>query len=620
MSEKRLSMKKKTVIFTLILAGIIGILSAIIVTPEFAAKYISPDNHLEIKTIELLRYSRLLSLFIGCFMLLISILFYKLPEKYIVFPHVFARRALVLSIIVYLLFFGYNTLTRTHDFGDPDTMNFVDIARNIATGRGISQSALGFNQAHFSIDDQIPMPLTAQPPLYPLLIALLSFFGLPYAGAGLLISIICYGLILLIAYRVSFEIYDVRAALLSVGFLLLYAPLYKVSKTTFSEPTSIVFFLISFWLLIQMCNSATYRSWIPAGAGLATGLTFATRYAFLALFPLSVLFIFLESRRKLRDLSLYIAGFIIPAGAVLARNFLVSGKFLSTRISSTDSLNSLIHQALRAVTEEYSNGLKPDIQVALLILSVLILVALLFRRHKLLDTIYAVFFRKGGYLLTFWVLGYMTFLIFVKTRVHLDPINWRLILPAGIILALLFAAFIIKSTEMKTQYILCIVLIIALFMIKNEVMVTIRKPIVDRDQYIANSERLSWVAQHTTSHDLIIADGAVDICFYLDRPAAISFSPFPEANVPEYEKIMTFSKKNCNKYKNIYLIVHPPEYLISHAPDMERADPNKQEKNLKRAYGPFISDIIFGKLKKYPAVSFLDRLSDSYIYKINCQL
>jgi len=617
--KKTLSVKKKVVSFAVILAGIIGILCAIIITPEFAAKYISSDYHLEIKTIELLQSYRLLSSITGCFLLLMSFLIYRFPERYIVFPYILAQRTLLLIIIVYLLLFGYNTLTRTHDFGYHDGMNYVDVARNIATGRGIVQSALGFNQRLFSIDDQIPMPLTVQPPLYPLLIALFSLIGISYAKAGLLISIICYGLILLMIYRISFEIYDVRAALLSVVFLLLYAPLYKVSKTTLSEPTSIVLLLITLWLLIKICSSGTYRAWFPAGAGLTTGLAFSARYAMLPLLPLGILFVALESRRKLRDLSLYIGGFIIPAGLVLIRNFLVSGEFFSTRNPSTIGFKDNVFQAFKAIAGEYSNILNPNVQIFIICIALLILCILIAKKHKLLDTIKSVFVRKERYLLTIWALGYLTFFVLVGTRVFLSPINWRMIMPVKVIIVILFSALIIKTIEIKTQYLICMALIIALFMVNNEVLIAVKKPVFDRDKFVANSGRLSWIEQHTTRRDLIIGDGAVDIAFYLNRPALISFSPYPEAVVPEYKRIIGFCNKHCNEYENIYIVVSNPEYLLSHVYDMEESGPNDQEKKLERFYGSFISDLIYGKLQKYPAVSFLDRLSDTYIFKINCQ-
>jgi len=614
--KKGLLEERKVVSFALTLAGILGILSATIISPEFTAKYISSDNYITTAGLKELQYYRLISLLSGILLLLIAILFFKLPEKYL---KVFAYGALLMTIIVYLVLFGYNTLTRTHDFRDPDTMNFVDIARNIATGRGITQSALGFNQAHFSADDQIPMPLTAQPPLYPLSIALFSWFGLPYAGGGLLISIICYGLILLIAYRLSLEIYGVRAALLSVGCLLLYAPLYKVSRTTFSEALGILLLLTSFWILIQMYRSTTYHMWIPAMAGLTTGLSFATRYALLPLFPLGILFILIESRRKLSDLSLYIICCVVPAGLVLARNLFVSGAILPARNPSTFGFKSNALQTIEVVTGQYSNMLKPEVQATLLLLSLLILGILLAVRRKVPAAIQAVFIRKGGYLLTLWALGYLVFLVFTRTRVYIQTIDSRLIIPAGIILVLLFAALIVRATEIKTRYMICLVLIITFLMIGREILTTIKTPVYNQEQHIASSERLSWVAQHTTERDLIIGNGTVDISFYFNRPATLSFQYYPENDVLEYKKIMAYCNIHRKEYEHIYLILQTPDYRHLQALTNQETGPDNYEANLQLAFGSFLTDILFFNLEEYPCVTFLDRLSNTYIYTIECQ-
>lgn len=620
MIKEGYSIKKKTVCFILIVTGIIGIISGIIVSPEFAAEYLSADHQLEAEGLEQLRLFRLVSLFLGFALLIAGILLFRAPEKYFVFQRDMAKRVLFAAVVMYLVIFGYNTLIRMHNFGDPDTMNFIDVSRNISSGRGITQSALGFNQKHFSSDDQIPMPLIAQPPLYPLLIALFSVSGLLHIEAGLLISVLCYGLIILITYRLFLAIYDERAALLSVGFLLLYSPLHKVSRATFSEPPSIVLLFLTLYVLIQICRSKTYKNWVPVVAGLTTGLAFATRYAMLPLFGLGFLFILLESRHKLRDLILYASGFILPVGLVLGRNFIISGAIFSSRTPSTVSLKSNAIQAFQVITREYSVLFKPEVQVVLLALSLLLLAGLLVAQRKVSVTVQTVFIRKGAYLLTLWALGYLSFLLYTRTRVHLDSVDWRLVLPAGIFIFLILAAFIAETTKIKTEYLLCLLLLFTFFMITQEARNILRKPVYDKNQFIASSERLSWVERQTTERDLIIGDGTVDIVFYFERKAAISFSPFPEADVPEYNKFLAFCKKHCDEYENVYFIVRPRDHLISHAPDMQDAKPEDQEINMKHAYGTFITDIMYGKLHQYPAVSFLTRLNDADVFKFEYQL
>ena len=125
-------------------------------------------------------------------------------------------------ILLYLVIFGYKSITRVDGFYDPDAMNFVDVARNLATGHGFAQSTLGFNQPRFSVDDTVPVPFTTQAPLYPLLIAFVHWTGIPFDESAVLISAICFGLVLVLAYRICLELYDDRTAILAVILLLLF--------------------------------------------------------------------------------------------------------------------------------------------------------------------------------------------------------------------------------------------------------------------------------------------------------------------------------------------------------------------------------------------------------------
>jgi hypothetical protein len=257
-------------------------------------------------------------------------------------PTVAAKRAqlalpicIVLGAILYLVLFGVNSLTRRLNFS-PDSMNYVDIARNINAGRGIVQNSLGFNQIHFSPTDQIPSPVTSQPPLYPLLIAAVSQFGIPEASASLLVAVFSYALGLLVAYLLARELYNGDpTALLSVSFLLNYYPLALVSSFAWSESVGIAIVLLFMWLL-ALRHRLKETSLVTSNrtlfvAGLAAGLAFSTRYGLLPVFLLGILVLLVEKdngNQKLRDLTWYVVGFALPASAVLVRNYYLSRAFM----------------------------------------------------------------------------------------------------------------------------------------------------------------------------------------------------------------------------------------------------------------------------------------------------
>src|SRR3954463_16579011 len=134
----------------------------------------------------------------------------------------FVKRLCVAVLAVYVLLFAFNSFTRTREFEDVDTMNFVDVARHIASGQGVTQSALGMNQPHFDVDDPIPTPLTHQPPLYPLLVAAVSQTGLPITDSALLISVVSYAFALVAGYRAVLLLFGETEALGALVLLALY--------------------------------------------------------------------------------------------------------------------------------------------------------------------------------------------------------------------------------------------------------------------------------------------------------------------------------------------------------------------------------------------------------------
>src|SRR3954468_1761071 len=96
------------------------------------------------------------------------------------YPVIIARRLVLIAAIAYLALLTFNWVTRTGRFS-PDSMNYVNIARNIVAGQGVTQPTLGFNQADWKLDDKPPVPVTVHGPLYPALIALVSQTGLSAA-------------------------------------------------------------------------------------------------------------------------------------------------------------------------------------------------------------------------------------------------------------------------------------------------------------------------------------------------------------------------------------------------------------------------------------------------------
>ena len=117
----------------------------------------------------------------------------------------------------------------------------------------------------------------------------------------------------------------------------------------------------------------------------------------------------------------------------------------------------------------------------------------------------------------------------------------------------------------------------------------------------ARSERLTWIEQHITQNDLIIGTDVVDIVFYLGRPAAVSFSERPYTQYLQYEKLVSYVRRNCANYDHLYLVLRDHTWL---------------EGELGYRFGGFISDLLAGTLDAYPEILFLTRLDEGPVFQI----
>ncbi len=522
------------------------------------------------------------------------------------------RLLAVLGVGLFLALFLYASLTRTRQFS-PDSMNYVDVARNIATGRGITQSTLGYNRfSLFTADSTIPEPFTAQGPLYPLLIALVSRAGLTYADAALVIPVAAYAITLLVAFSLTRALYDEHAALLAVGCLLIYSPLHYVAGFAWSEIVGIVFVLLSLWLLVKFRQSDDSNAGRTASfaAGLAAGLTFTTRYALVPIFILGLFFIALEQRKRklgFQPLLFYLIGFGLPAGLVAANNIVSSGALFPSTLPSDRSLLVNLSDTFWTIFGDYSLIGTSEVQVAAAG-SILIAFVLVLAAQRRLRDLPNIFLWNGRYLLLLWSIGYLIFIVGLRSVSDFSPLDDRIIVPASTVLVILFAAFgaqVIKPGTRTLAPMYGLLAILGLALSAGEINLVLTQPVYDFAQIVAGSERLSWISQHTTERDLIIGDDTMDVPFYLGREAAVSFSPYPHTLPLTYPTLIQFADHNCARYKQMYLVL--------------RSYSDWTYRDQIHLFGRFIADLKFGHAGSYPRVSPVTELSDAFVFQVACR-
>lgn len=515
----------------------------------------------------------------------------------------------VALVVVLIGLRAYSAITRLHAFWDPDTMNFVDIARHIERGHGLAQSTLGFNQPRISPDDQIPFPLTAQAPGFPILIALLGLLGLPLTTAALLLSAVGTVALLGLVYAIALSCYPRSAGIIAIGVLAVYYPLEYVTIVPFSETVGISLELLALWLLLRARADARWslRNWPAAmllGAGLAAGLAFSTRYVLSAGLLVGALFVLIESQRKLRDALLFAAGAALPVVLVLLRNVKLLGTPMPTPNASTLGLGEIVRAEFWMLFSGYFRfveRLGPVVASALLLGLLSALLALLAWRGELVARLRELFFERGRYLLPLWSVAYLVLLTRQRFNFHFD---WtpRLLLPASVVLILLLSALVVRALAERTRHVIYAALAVLLLVgLRSEARRFFAASAYDEERFLAHSSKLSWLAQRRSEHNLIIGNDTVYVPFFFENFAAISFSPYPYTDYADYEKLVAYVKKQGAKYDHVYVVCD---------------DATDGRSSTDFDYGPFVRDLFASRIENYPALRALASPQGTHVYEL----
>jgi hypothetical protein len=514
------------------------------------------------------------------------------------------RSLFVIGLGIYFALFIFNSLTRMRQFS-PDSMNYVDVARNLASGRGLAQSAMGFNQHVLPLDGGFPVPFTAQAPLYPMAIAFLSKAGVSCEDAALLISGLGYAIALLMVALVARRVVP-NGWHFAAGLMLLAAPFRMIGRCAWSESISVAIMLLSIFCILIIRDEPEKRNGrLCFLAGLFAGGAFAARYAF-GIFPMFGLLFFLFDYRRQCDglikILIYLVGCLLPFAGVLFHNRSTSGLWMPKALNSDQHFFDNLQDAMLSVFGSwFGEGRFQAEQIAVLCLGLGLCFLYVFFRRKSLEPIKDLFVGQGRYLLSLWAIIYFSAIVIQRTAQHFE-IGTRLMIPVIVVGIILLAQLMAEILERKSwgRLFLLSAVVIACSL---EVFIFASRQPYDRNSQGFTSERLNWIESQTTAKDLIIGDDTVDIPFYLKRPEVVSFSPFPSYSEHfSHERMREIIRKYGRSYSRMLLVLRK-----NNLPDARQ----------KYFYGEFVFDLRNGKLDPYPGIVLVQNLKDCLVYEVS---
>jgi len=515
-----------------------------------------------------------------------------------------ARYTVYLCVLglAYVCLLSFNSLTRTRNV-TADSMNYVDVARNVLAGRGIVQTTLGFNQPDLPWDGPRPSAMVSQAPLFPLLIAGVAATRISCADAALLIPVVSFAAVLLLAWLVALDLYDERAALVSVFLLLVYHPLALTAGFAWSEATAMAFMLLAFLFLVPGPGRRG-GLWRAAAAGAAAGLGFSLRYAMFPVVVLVAVVIVLDVVRRRRgplDAAACVIAAALPVGLVMGRNLRLTGGCVPPGRPSDIGLLANSAAALRTLSGTYI-GMLGETPESLLLLALLCGVGvLLWRRRALAMTVTDVLFDNRRWILTGWFVLYTAFVVFQRSRIHFDPLGPRLLAPAGVVGVLLCAGLLARALRPDVRYLRWLLMAgLCVSLAREAAYATLWDP-VEREDAVARSERLTWIARNTRDTDLIFGDNTVDVAFHLERRAVFSFSTYPYTDHASLDLLRNAVRVQGAKGDRACLV-------------LRRLPWNKEES--RRAYGDFITDLVVGRTDAAGTIVRVAELADATIFEV----
>ncbi|MCY3927544.1 MAG: glycosyltransferase family 39 protein [Acidobacteria bacterium] len=518
--------------------------------------------------------------------------------------------------------FAANSLIRVRTF-TADSMNYVDVARQVVAGDGLVQSTGGFNQPFYlSGNLDLPSAFTAQPPGYPLAIALLSRLGMDEADTALVVSALAYAAILALVYLLGKRIGGSAAALIALGAALLCVPLTHLGRAALSECLAVAVVLLFFLLLDRLLergleDQAPWRALLlHLALGLLAGAAFGVRYSLWPLPLVGIAALWLggsgprEERRDAarRLVPTFAVGALVPVAWILGRNLSVEGNLLPAAMPAVTTLPESLERAVTAVLGGWRSttvGNWPDAAVLAVVLGFLGAFAIRAARNSARPPARS----RLPLLFCLWSVLYLAAVVWRSTQANFDPIGVRLALPATVPLIPVFGALIGASLPSARRLAwLPFAVLLLCFGAASIREATLWASGRDARAMEFQSERQQWLRDHTGLGDLVIGGGTMDMPFLVPGSHAISYAGLPYTEVLSYADLERITDRHCRDFDRLLLVVRPTVQLGGGRSDEDPSD----------WLGPFIADARAGRHEPYPLLEPLATLTETRVYRITC--
>jgi 4-amino-4-deoxy-L-arabinose transferase-like glycosyltransferase len=435
--------------------------------------------------------------------------------------------------------------TATAEGFNPTAMVYIDVARHLARGEGISSSILFTTSV-----PRVPAPMSVWAPAYPVVITLLAALGFDVTVVARLIALAAFGLSAVLVWWLANVLYGARVAMAAAALFAVWPAMTRVATNAWSESLFVLCLLASVALTFQAIRPRRLTGGLAAAlGGLVMGLAALTRYAALPLIPWGAVLIVLlarEARWRARVVraAVWTIAAGLPVAAWLARNVAATGGLIGAG-RQRDDLGPLYHIvfASRTVVSDLLGliarvlvvpewvGLEAEQMMALVLLLVAAGIVVFFRRResrgRLAAGIATALAPPEARFAMLMALGYWGAMIVARSTIGFYPLDSRLMMPVYplALLVLVAAGLAVPDAASparahRTGAAVVLATLLAVLALVVPRSLAAGGPRLQPDPAPA---WVQWAATQTTADTLIVGNLSFDYNFYLERPV-IEFS------------------------------------------------------------------------------------------------
>jgi hypothetical protein len=418
---------------------------------------------------------------------------------------------------------------------------------------------------------------------------------------GVVLSLACFALTVAFAFGLTRQLADDDTALLASAFVAAYLPLRFWSQSAMSDPLGVAVVMAALLALLRAHARPTTGAWLLVG--LLAGAATAVRFALVPVAGLALLCAATTSRdRRWGHGVACAAGLAAVSLPVIVRGALAGG---AGYLGSDTGLLTNVQDVVLALAGDYADV--PDASRTLrpwLLTVVSVAVAAIAARHgRLTRALSSAFAHRGAWLLTAWCLAYLSFLVAFRSVQHVDRLTTRLLLPAAVVLIPQAVVWLRGAAGVRGAAVLVAVVLLSGGSLGAQVSAHAAASPFRVERVLESSPRLSWIAASTSPSDLIIGDDVVDVPFLLNRTSAVSFSGYPYSPHVDHATLMGLCRAYRRSSGRAFLV------LRNRLPS---------ERVWLYAFGPFMTDLAFGRTAAYPSLAEVTRLSDGTVFEVHC--